>query len=1289
MTSADSRTSVVSAGVSRLGGVARGFVILAYGLFSIAAQTLIFREFTTSFESNDIAVGIFFGCWFLWIALGAIVVNKSGRLAGWLTANIELVLPAYLPAFVVQAVLIIQIRRLAGIAPYALLPIPTALILGVLVNAPVSFLTGLFFPVICRWVRRDTTSAVSRVYLLESLGSFVGGLGTTALLAYGVSSVQVFLVLSFVLLLAVLSSLFLVSQYNRIVIKTVTVISVLFFGFTIVSGSPATLTKFVNTVKWSRLLPADSLAGSFQTAQAEYLYGQYQSQWVVVRQGSVIEAVPDPTSAGRIIALILSQNPKAKRVLVIGSGLGLCRQFLQLPQIDRLVWAYPDGEYISRVLRVLPRDMGIADKRFENWTGDVRSILGRGRERFDLVIVNMPDVISSVSNRYWTLDFYGQVKRSLNPDGVLAICAASGENIMGTELITSGASAKQTLSRVFANMVFVPGDLAWFIASDGDNLTGDPGALRDRFASIPKSDAIYPANGLLSIYLPDRAAKAIDAYNSADLPVEHLINLDSRPLANLYSLLLSARQSDAPVTRLFKYLLPAGFPVFLAPIIIYVLIRLIFILASQAGARVSIFDCEFLVFSAGAAGIGVVIILMFLYQTRFGSLYLYIGAVSSLYMAGLAAGAGVTNRLLFIRSRLANYSELLLVAVLAIHCLVLAAVAFWPAENWQHLHFAIAFFVCGLCAGCYFPLAARVLADRKIEITPASSGIQKADHFGAAAGGLLTSLVVIPVLGARLALFVFILLMLANVPFAALRILRPAGGIEHSPIRAAGWTLFGVAASLVICSNLIAFAGLRFSPTLPAQTAQSLAGAMRIEAAAATIPNTGKTSTYFKTYDTNDKLTGFIFSSDDFAGKVSGFAGHINIAVFADVNGGLIDFHIIRSNETPSYLDMLSEWFSSLKGRDIFRPEPFANIDAVTGATVSSKAIIQSVAQSGSAFASGVLGQAGQHGTGVSVSRLPNPEGIYLIGSLLLTGLIIYFGGFRSRLFVLVFNVIVGGVIFNAQFSTEQIATLLSLALPSASLAGTYLLVVGAPLLAILFGNIYCGYLCPFGALQELVGLLVPARFRPVLSQEQMRKARFVKYVVLFVLIALYFLSRNHNAIAPDPLIKVFSFSRLDRVLLIIICIVLVGSVFYSRFWCRYFCPAGAFLSLFNKIALFSRLLPAKRYANCEYGLSFNDKLDCIYCDKCRFENKRIGVKETTPAGSVARYFLPAVFVIAAGIAAVSVKSVVSQLNISSVVSASAPSGEHHRDVDMQQIKKMIQENKLSDHEANFYKKLK
>jgi len=1264
-------------------GVARGLVIFAYGLFSISAQTLVFREFITSFESNDITIGIFFACWFLWIAIGAMLVNRSKHLTDFLLANIELLYLSYLPAFVLQVLLIIHIRQLAGIAPYTLLPIPTSLLLGVIVNAPVSVITGMLFPLTCRWVALETTPAVSQVYLLESLGSFIGGLGTTVLLTFGISSVKIFLLLAFILSLAILPSLFVMSYHSRKITVPPVFLLVLLLGFAAAFGADKPLANYLRTVKWSRLLPADSLTGSFQTAQAEYLYGLYQNQWVAVRQGSVVEAVPDPTSAGRIVALTLSQNPKASRILVIGSGLGLCREFLQLPQIDRLVWANPDSEYIRRVLEFVPRQMSISDKRFESFADDPRALVSRPKERFDLVIVNLPDATSSILNRYFTIEFYEQLKTALGSSGVLAVRIPAGENIMGTELATIGASTKLTLEQAFSHSAFVPGDNSWFIASDS-NLTGNPGLLRERFASIPGAADVYPPNGLLSIYLPDRAAKAFDAYNAVDLPAEHLLNRDSRPLANLYALLLAAKQSDAPVTLFFKHLLLAGLPVFLVPVIIYVILRLIFILTSPVASKASTFDFTFLLFSTGVVGIGVVIVLMYLYQTLFGSLYLHIGAISSMYMAGLAAGATIANRLLQ-RKYLQN-SEVLLMAVLLIHCAVLAAVAFWPASGWSHISFAVAFIACGLCAGSYFPITGNLLAVSGLNTTQTSVRLEYADHIGAAAGGLFAALVFIPILGAKITMLMFILLTLANLPATLLRIGRPEK-IFVSPIfRSSGYALFGIAVSLILCSNLLVTAGARFAPALPLREAQALAGSLRIETATITLPNTGRTATYFKTYDANDKLAGFIFSSADLAPNVQGFGGKINIAIRTDAAGNLIDFNIIRSNETPSYLDMLTNWLPSLKDHALFSPKPFANVDAVTGATVSSKAVLESLAQSGSAFATQILGQTAQQRTTVAARWLPDSQGAYLIVVLVLTLIVIYRGGFRTRLFVLGFNVLLSGIFLNAQFSTEQIASLLSLAIPLSVSTGVFILTIGAPLLAIVFGNIYCGYLCPFGALQEFIGYVLPARFKPILSREQMQKGRFVKFVILFVLVAVFFLSRNHNTLAIDPLIRVFSFRHFDELLLVIVAVALIGSFFYSRFWCRYLCPAGAFLSLFNKIAIFSRYLPAKRYANCEYGLSFNDKLDCIYCDKCRYERKSV-VAESPAAGFVSRYFLPTVLVIAIAIASVSIESFVKELPVPSTAVVASPSAGQPRNVDTQKIKNLIRENKLSEHEADFYKK--
>ncbi|GAF87442.1 unnamed protein product, partial [marine sediment metagenome] len=275
---------------------------------------------------------------------------------------------------------------------------------------------------------------------------------------------------------------------------------------------------------------------------------------MAVRQGGVVEALPDETTTGRIAAMALCQNPDATRVLVIGSGLGLCYEFLRLPQTESVSWAHCDSEYVQKVDEFIPKKFRISDKRFHRLAGDVRSYLdtrfsildSREHRGYDIVILNLPDATSSVLNRYYTHQFYRQVKGALSRDGLLAVRIAGGENIMGTELVNLGASTKLTLEKVFSRLVLTPGEDTWFIASDSEDLTGDPGTLRDRFAAIEGGGDVFAPDALLSVYLPGRAAIALANYSSADLPDSLLVNRDSRPLTHLYSLLLAAKQSGAP-----------------------------------------------------------------------------------------------------------------------------------------------------------------------------------------------------------------------------------------------------------------------------------------------------------------------------------------------------------------------------------------------------------------------------------------------------------------------------------------------------------------------------------------------------------------------------------------------------------------------------------------------------------------------------------------------------------------------------------------------------------------------
>jgi hypothetical protein len=852
---------------------------------------------------------------------------------------------------------------------------------------------------------------------------------------------------------------------------------------------------------------------------------------------------------------------------------------------------------------------------------------------------------------------------------------------MGTELISLGASTKLTLEKVFSQFVITPGDQTWFLASDSQSLTADPGTLMDRFAAIKDAADIFPPQGLLSVYLPDRAAKALDAYASVQLPRRLLVNRDAKPLASLYSLLLSAKQSGAPATKLIKYLAVAGIWPFIIPLMVFAALRAVYVLKSPRHDAPSGFDGTFLVFSAGCVGIGVVIVLMYLYQTRFGSLYLHVGVISSIFMMGLALGGGMTRHLLVGRKIRATT---LLPTIVIAHALILAAAAAWPLQDWTRLTFALIFVLSGLCTGAYFPLAAARLADCNVETISAAGRLEMADHIGAAAGAFLTGLAIVPVVGTRATLLVFILLMLVNVLLAALknRATAPLSPAPAALTRPLGYVLFGLGACIILWSNLLAHSAQLLAPPLPAQTVSALAAGLTFEKADIPAAKDNAQIDYFKLSDSESEPAGYIFSTAQLAPEVRGFGGRFNLAVRTDSAGKLIDFHIVKSNETPAYLKLLTDWQNLLKDRNLFEPDPFAGIDAVTGATVSCEAFVSALQTSGQRFAARALGMDPQLASAVKArAPLLDIHAMYLLTAFALALAVSFYGGFWSRLAVLVLTLVTGGIILNAQFSTEQITSLLSGRFPSFALSGVFLLAVGAPVFAVIFGNYYCGYICPFGAAQELAGYILPQRFRPHLPKDTMHWARFIKYIVLFIFIAVFFVFRNHAALTADPLIEAFS-RALPKLLLATAAIALIGSVVFVRFWCRYLCPAGAFLALLNGVALLKRLTPAKKFGRCEFGVTGKTQLG-------RYEWKPPSTEKPAPARRFpGRHFLVPVVLAAIFISAVSVSNAWQTLSTEMALSTAAGSAGQIHDVDLEKIRTLIRQQKLSDHKADYYKKV-
>ncbi|MDP4147399.1 MAG: 4Fe-4S binding protein [Bacillota bacterium] len=173
-------------------------------------------------------------------------------------------------------------------------------------------------------------------------------------------------------------------------------------------------------------------------------------------------------------------------------------------------------------------------------------------------------------------------------------------------------------------------------------------------------------------------------------------------------------------------------------------------------------------------------------------------------------------------------------------------------------------------------------------------------------------------------------------------------------------------------------------------------------------------------------------------------------------------------------------------------------------------------------------------------------------------------------------------------------------------------------LIAILFGGIWCSYICPFGALQELIP--DTTRLKRKLPNLKWLTGGIFLALICAPLIVKGFQETSLFYHMVDTKVSVSSFRDLVRYYMITIPIILITLVLGKRTWCRYICPMYIFNYLGIKIGSFLKL-PSFKIAyksekcthcksctkSCLMGLDVeemvkNNKWDmneCIKCGEC------------------------------------------------------------------------------------------
>lgn len=182
-------------------------------------------------------------------------------------------------------------------------------------------------------------------------------------------------------------------------------------------------------------------------------------------------------------------------------------------------------------------------------------------------------------------------------------------------------------------------------------------------------------------------------------------------------------------------------------------------------------------------------------------------------------------------------------------------------------------------------------------------------------------------------------------------------------------------------------------------------------------------------------------------------------------------------------------------------------------------------------------------------------------------------------------------------------------------------------LLGVLLGRFICGFLCPFGWLQELLHKIPSKK----LSTKKLKPLTYLKYIILLLAVVLLPALAVNDVGMGDPFfckyicpqgvlegaiplslvnegIRATLGTLFVQKLFILLAVVALSIVFYRPF-CKWICPLGAFYALLNKISLFEIKMDEQKCvscgkcaASCKMDVDVRktpNHAECIRCGKC------------------------------------------------------------------------------------------
>lgn len=294
-------------------------------------------------------------------------------------------------------------------------------------------------------------------------------------------------------------------------------------------------------------------------------------------------------------------------------------------------------------------------------------------------------------------------------------------------------------------------------------------------------------------------------------------------------------------------------------------------------------------------------------------------------------------------------------------------------------------------------------------------------------------------------------------------------------------------------------------------------------------------------------------------GESQGYGGPLSVAVLSNKKGDIIGTQLIKNIETPSFLARIKnkKYYDQYVNKKVNANFDLSkDIEAVSGATVSSLAIANAVREASYSIAQDELS--------MPIPKLSIPWNVskqeIIILLIFLAGTFsILYKKKKLQYFSLFLGFVFIGFVFNTSLSLTHFGRLTLGFFPDIhSHLSWWLLMIGTISIIVIFGkNVYCSSMCPFHATQILlhkisgINLKIPTFISKILSQTPL--------FLLWLSLIIIFISANPTIASYEPFAMLFALEG-SAVQWYILPASLIGAIFFSNFFCRFFCPVGGAL---------------------------------------------------------------------------------------------------------------------------------